>query len=363
MYNLSAVVNGTSSNGSGILTSWLNNYEDKYIDSVTAKDDIKIMNNKLEDMENYQFQQFLLDMSVYAQGQNVYFDGNTLSNDYNSVSVDNDSEFRVLKFVVDSASLGSSWKVPDFGYIGIEMFSEMKDEIEKIAYVGPIRESLERVNILRNQGSTEVGKAGGMVPNLLFQRPDLLMNMNKVFEDFDIPYEIKVSHHQDVHFENVFTLRLIEKSTKTNMTFLDVGFGISQVLPVLVQTVLSSGNIVAIEQPEVHLHPKLQAQLATLFVDSYKHRGNQFIIETHSEHLILRLQRLIREGRGKSDGLKPDDVSVLYVTRNENGSRCQQLRLNEYGDFIDPWPGGFFEEAFEETFAGYLDDLKVKVEE
>lgn len=134
----------------------------------------------------------------------------------------------------------------------------------------------------------------------------------------------------------------------TNVTHRDVGIGISQVLPVLVLAYGSKQKLIAMEQPEIHLHPALQAELADVFVESaLGSNGNTFILETHSEHLILRLMRRIREGR-----LKPSDVCVLFVEPTDNGSRAVELRIDEEGDFIDEWPGGFFEESFHEKFAG-----------
>jgi predicted ATPase len=109
---------------------------------------------------------------------------------------------------------------------------------------------------------------------------------------------------------------------------------------------LSRNSTLLIEQPEIHIHPRLQAELGSLLAECIKPPfENQFIIETHSEHLILRLQKLIRKGE-----LKPEDISVIYVDRGTEGSKCLHLRLDEEGDFIDEWPGGFFEEDFNEIF-------------
>ena len=92
-------------------------------------------------------------------------------------------------------------------------------------------------------------------------------------------------------------LALIDQRTNTVVTHRDVGIGISQVLPVLVMAYGSHGKLLAMEQPEIHLHPALQAELGDVFIEAaLGERDNTFILETHSEHLILRLMRRIREG-------------------------------------------------------------------
>lgn len=147
--------------------------------------------------------------------------------------------------------------------------------------------------------------------------------------------------------DRISDLVLIDKRTKTAVSHRDVGIGISQVIPILVSCYGLSDALVAIEQPEIHLHPRLQAELGSVFAESIKPPyNNRFILETHSEHLMLRLQKLIREGQ-----LKPEDVSVIYVDSNSEGSQCLELRLDEEGDFIDEWPDGFFEDDFREIFS------------
>jgi predicted ATPase/ribulose bisphosphate carboxylase small subunit len=143
-------------------------------------------------------------------------------------------------------------------------------------------------------------------------------------------------------------LKLIDTIKGVEVTHRDVGIGISQVLPVLVMAFGSQGKLLAMEQPEIHLHPALQAELGDVFIESaLGERKNTFILETHSEHLILRLMRRIREGK-----ISSDDVGVVYVEPLPQGSRFIELRIDENGDFIDEWPGGFFEESFNEKFAG-----------
>jgi hypothetical protein len=143
-------------------------------------------------------------------------------------------------------------------------------------------------------------------------------------------------------------LYLLDQRNNTLVTHRDVGIGISQVLPVLVMAYGSRGKLLAMEQPEIHLHPSLQGELADVFIESaLGERKNTFILETHSEHLILRMMRRIRERK-----ISPDDVGVIFVEPSARGSRFIELRIDEEGDFIDEWPGGFFEESFHEKFAG-----------
>jgi hypothetical protein len=110
-------------------------------------------------------------------------------------------------------------------------------------------------------------------------------------------------------------LVLIDVRTDTPVSHRDVGIGISQVLPVLVHCYANEGKLVAIEQPEIHLHPALQAELGDVFIESaLGERKNTFLLETHSEHLILRIMRRIRETTAGTlpEGIppiKPDDVA------------------------------------------------------
>lgn len=152
----------------------------------------------------------------------------------------------------------------------------------------------------------------------------------------------------DGRIDRVNELVLMDMRSRTAVTHRDVGIGISQVLPVLVMAYASRGKLLAMEQPEIHLHPSLQAELGDVFIESaLGERRNTFILETHSEHLILRLLRRVREGK-----LSADDISVLYVQPSGAGSQVLQIRVDEDGDFIDRWPGGFFEESFQEREAG-----------
>ncbi len=151
-------------------------------------------------------------------------------------------------------------------------------------------------------------------------------------------------------------LILIDKRTHTPLSHRDVGIGVSQVLPVLAHAYAAQDRWIAIEQPEIHLHPALQAELGDVFLDSaLGDQRNRFLLETHSEHLILRILRRIRE---TTDGelpegaqaVTPDQVAVLYVQPTKEGAEVIHIPITEDGDFAHPWPEGFFPERARELF-------------
>jgi len=134
----------------------------------------------------------------------------------------------------------------------------------------------------------------------------------------------------------------------------DVGIGISQVVPVVATALLGERRLLAIEQPELHIHPRLQAEIADLFVESVAKQQHRFLIETHSEHFILRLQRRIRETSKNTTQevrqLRSEDVVVYYVNQEDGGTRVRRIEIDKNGEFIQPWPDDFFEIDFYERF-------------
>jgi AAA15 family ATPase/GTPase len=233
--------------------------------------------------------------------------------------------------------------------------------LKSILHIGPMREYPERYFSFSGNQTDYVGKSGKFVPDILIADKiadqKLLRRVNYWFSRLKIGYELKVPSLSDPEAEvhDLFALRLCNK-TGVNVGLTDVGFGLSQVLPVIVQSVASKNKIILIEQPEYHLHPKLQAELGDMFIETaLGGQGNTFLIETHSEHLILRILRRIRETAEGTlpEGvtpIKPEDVAVVYVQPGEQGSRIICIPTNEEGEFEEPWPEGFFPERAEELF-------------
>jgi len=215
----------------------------------------------------------------------------------------------------------------------------------KLSHVGPVRRVPDRIIYAADESMQHNHDDRSNWPIILRNSQRALDSVNEDLEMLDIPYQVKVASHKIKGVSDIFTITVLDTKTRIENAIRDVGYGIGQVLPVILQSGLSQRGIIALEQPELHLHPRHQANLGSLFARSWRERGNQFIIETHSEQLILRLQKLIRK-----EELSHKDVCVLYVDRDENGSHCQRLRLDETGKIIDNWPGGFFEESFYEMF-------------
>lgn len=159
-------------------------------------------------------------------------------------------------------------------------------------------------------------------------------------------------------------LRLHDPRRNVWVALQDVGVGTSQCLPIILEAYGQHGKLILIEQPELHLHPALQAELGDVFVESaLGENENTFLLETHSEHLILRILRRIRETtegeiadwpealrKACPNGIRPDDVAVLYVEPGEDGARVIELPVDANGEFTCEWPGGFFEERMRELF-------------
>lgn len=225
----------------------------------------------------------------------------------------------------------------------------------RISYIGPFRQNPDR--IYRNSETIKgrVGSKGENVGDILaraYQVEDkaLYKKISRFITEY-FGYELNIHDLGN----NYFQLMLKDKNgIESNL--IDVGFGISQVLPIISEVCVSSlrknkhlaleiNNLLLVEQPELHLHPAAQAKLATLFEMCVSANKNaRFIIETHSEHLISKLQVLIAD---ETCPLTSDMVQILYVDKNEEGCAfIEEMKIKENGKFEKEWPTGFFDQGY-----------------
>jgi len=177
-----------------------------------------------------------------------------------------------------------------------------------------------------------------------------------IIKDSELEAQKIIDAIHTAKIEKIPELVMIDKRSDTVVSHRDIGVGISQVLPVLAYSYANKDATIAIEQPEIHLHPALQSDLSDVFIETAMGPNkNRFLIETHSEHILLRVMKRIRQ---TTNGdlpkclfpLKPDDVCVLFVQPDGSSSRIIEMPLDKNGDLIRSWPGGFFEEGLEELF-------------
>ncbi|MFZ1686186.1 MAG: DUF3696 domain-containing protein, partial [Flavobacteriales bacterium] len=142
-----------------------------------------------------------------------------------------------------------------------------------------------------------------------------------------------------------FELRLKDINTGQWANFADVGSGIGQAFPVIVEGLRTpEGGTFLVQEPEIHLHPDAQLQMGQFLFDLAQ-SGRRVIAETHSEHLLLRVRRLIVESKGR---LSSDDVSILFVDHDQSGAATvKALNMDEMGQILN-WPAGFMEDASNE---------------
>ena len=140
--------------------------------------------------------------------------------------------------------------------------------------------------------------------------------------------------------------RLLVTQNNLSLDIPDVGFGISQILPIIVQGFLAgSDSLTIIEQPEIHLHPKMQADLANLFSDIISYHNRNLIIESHSEYMLRRLRLLMADSKNPYK-INPSDVAIYYfdgirVDQEKDFVSVKPLTISDTGYF--EWPKSFYE--------------------
>ena len=244
----------------------------------------------------------------------------------------------------------------------VQQFVRLTNEI---SYLGSLLEEPRRYYFGAIGDYFSVGVRGEHTFDMIAQNPVMQNAVNVWFGKFGIPYTLDiirdVGHEEFAGAGAINIVVLVDQRTNTSLTLADVGFGISQILPVIVEGLAGRSDVICVDQPEVHLHPKLQAEIAELMIATRDHDhkacaihqheccvdkdecefiSKQWIVETHSELLVRRIQSHIAEGT-----LDKNEVSVLYVEPSEHGSEIIPLELDDQGEFVMDWPAGFFDES------------------
>ena len=208
----------------------------------------------------------------------------------------------------------------------------------QIHYLGPLREH-PRHHYIWDEHPNGVGRHGeNAISALLSGRVQLLSIEKQILEwlqrlDLIDDYRIEPDQKEKGRYELYVTK--YKGGPEVHLT--DVGFGVSQVLPVLVLCYYArEGSILILEQPEAHLHPKVQSELADVLIDVVKNRNIQIILESHSEHLLHRLTRRIAE-----EEISADDTALYSCQINEGVSEIEPLEMDKFGN-ISNWPQNFF---------------------
>lgn len=234
----------------------------------------------------------------------------------------------------------------------------MADELGRITYLGPVRRLAQRDYAWTGHLPGSIGDDGGGAIDALIassiaraaaRRRGLEQSMAGQLVDDAGRWLSLMGLADGLEARRLgqsarYELHVLTNGDASNLK--DVGVGVSQVLPVIVAALFAkAGDIVIVEEPESHLHPMAQTQLAELFIQASRDRGVQFIIESHSEHLLLRLQRRVAERQ-----LHAESVAMYFLKRSGGLAHIERLKLNDAGDIAN-WPENFFGDDMAEIAA------------
>jgi hypothetical protein len=228
------------------------------------------------------------------------------------------------------------------------IYSSFESRVNSTKYLGPLREYPNRFYVTTGEIPEDVGFKGEKTVGILRidyrAKNSLLKKLSYWLKSLDIAEEAVLDKIKGEQYQ----LLIIDKNSKVQVNIQDTGFGVSQVLPVIVESIYAQRkSTILIEQPEIHLNPLVQANLSDLFIELTKDQNHQkqFIIETHSEHIINRIRRRIAD-----DTIKNEDVNIFYFYKENGECKIRTLTINDFGQ-IEDWPEGFFEEEYRDMDA------------
>ncbi len=232
-----------------------------------------------------------------------------------------------------------------------------EEQLDRLFYLGPLREDPRRDYLWAHSTPADVGERGENAINAILAAQEAGEKRNlkpkarmKEFPEM-VAYWLKemgLIHEfrlvEVARGSNRWQVKVKAHRNSSEVLLTDVGFGVSHVLPVITLLYfVPESSTVILEQPEIHLHPLAQAELADLIISVAKHRNVQIILESHSEHLLLRLQRRIAE-----EAISCDDMRLYFCDASKGFSTIKELELDLFGN-IQNWPDRFMGDAFAET--------------
>ena len=241
--------------------------------------------------------------------------------------------------------------------------------MDSLFYLGPLREHPKREYHWAGSRPDDVGQRGERTMDAILAATARGEQRSLGKRMWRKPFQEMISHWlRELGLIDSFALdevatgtRLYRAIVKTHSTsaptaLTDVGFGVSQVLPVLVLLYyVPKKSTVVLEQPEIHLHPAVQSGLADVMLNVATARDIQIIVESHSEHLLRRLQRRVAEGSAAAE-----DVRMYFVSSRGGKADLSDLALNKWGE-IENWPDNFFGDEMGEIAAITEASLKRKL--
>ncbi|MDE0484254.1 MAG: DUF3696 domain-containing protein [Candidatus Poribacteria bacterium] len=239
----------------------------------------------------------------------------------------------------------------------LQQFSSLFGKLfDHVYYLGPTRVNSQRLYQWEGRHPGHAGQWGNQTIDALLSAR--VRNLKTSHEKEGIPIEQSISDWlQKMDLAHSFSLdwtkgatyevRIQKTPSSPPVTLVDMGYGLSQFLPVLVLCYYApEGSTLILEQPGIHLHPMVQSQLADLLIEVVNERKLQILVESHSEHLLTRLQRRIAEKQ------IPEENVALYFCRNNDGaSTIEKLEVDEESGDIKNWPENFFGDVMGDMFA------------
>ena len=251
-----------------------------------------------------------------------------------------------------------------------DIILEFEQQFERLYYLGPLREYPQRIYPWTGEKPASVGLKGELAISALLAGKDdnVIANtgkgkyksLQKAIAEALVKLGLAHSFEATPLVQGGIQYEVRLRRTKNSYPVLitDMGIGVSQVLPVLVLCYYAPmGSTIILEQPELHLHPSVQSALADVFIDVAKTRKIQIIIESHSEHLLRRIQRRVAE-----DKLRLDDTALYFCDAPNGISTIKPLEINIFGN-ISNWPHGFFGDMTEDMFEMAQKGIKRKAEQ